>query len=317
MLDELGFDRRIVQHFDDLAIPEIQNVDRRFARRDERVPVGRIESRIAGFRDCRNVGQRARAFDTRRGECPQFAGFEIGRGGIGNAHIHVDASRQQVGHRRSAALVRNMNDIDAGALLEEFARKMSGAADARGSVGEDARVFLRQRDKFAERLCRHFGMNHDDVGKYESHRNGCDVALRIVGKVLHHVRRDGHRSDRRQMDRVAVGRRHRDLLCRDVAARARFVLDGHRLTDVLGELLRDDPRRCVRAAAWREADDQRDGAVGKSLRNRNRADRKQERHPNSREGSHANSPQCGTPLSRADAIRLVCGSLTYLRPPIR
>jgi hypothetical protein len=60
------------------------------------------------------------------------------------------------------------------------------------------------------------------------------------------------------MDRVAVGRRGGDLLRGDVAAGAGAVLDDDGLPDVLGELLRNDARRRVGAAAGREAHGERD-----------------------------------------------------------
>ena len=140
---------------------------------------------------------------------------------------------KEVGHRRPAALVRDMEHVDAGALLEELAGEMSRAAHTRRPIGELARLLLGQCHEFVERLGRHARMHDQHVGKHDAHRDRRDVALRIVGEVLHEVRRDGHRADRGEVNRVAVGRRQGDVLRRDVAAGARLVLDDDRLPEVL------------------------------------------------------------------------------------
>ena len=94
------------------------------------------------------------------------------------------------------------------------------------------------------------------------------------------------------MNRVAVGRRRGDVLGRDVAAGARFVLDDDRLPNVLAELLRDEPGRGISASARREADGKRDGAVGEILPADNSCDshcRRCEDHSDC--GLHADSPE--------------------------
>jgi hypothetical protein len=59
------------------------------------------------------------------------AGFDV-RGDRGrNTHVHVDACAEEVGHRRPATLVRDMEQVDTGALFEELAGEMSRAAHTR------------------------------------------------------------------------------------------------------------------------------------------------------------------------------------------
>jgi len=65
-------------------------------------------------------------------------------------------------------------------------------------------------------------------------------------------------------DRGAVGRGLGDRVGADIAARARAVLDHDLLAETGAELLRDDPRDDVGAAAGREGDDQADRPIGPS-----------------------------------------------------
>src|SRR5262249_7991451 len=62
--------------------------------------------------------------------------------------------------------------------------------------------------------------------------------------------------------RVAVGRRARDGLGRDVAGAARAILDHERLVEDLFQLLADDAGEHVARPAGRESDDERDRAGG-------------------------------------------------------
>ena len=99
---------------------------------------------------------------------------------------------EEVGHRRAAALVGDVDHVDAGALLEELAGEMSRAAHARRRIVDLAGLLLRERDEFGERLRRHARMHDHHVGKHDAHRDRRDVALRIV-------RRDPSRDAERRL----------------------------------------------------------------------------------------------------------------------
>jgi hypothetical protein len=154
---------------------------------------------------------------------------------------------------------------DAGALLEEFTGEMSRAAHTGRRIRQLAALLLGQRHEIRERLRRHTRMHHEHVGEHDAHCDRRDVALRIVSQVLHDMRRDGHRADRCEVDRVSVGRRRGDVLGCDVSAGACLVVDDDRLPEVLAELLRDDPGRGIGAATGGKAYGQRDGATRKAL----------------------------------------------------
>src|SRR6185295_3287979 len=76
MLGELGADLRIVQYFGELAIPEIKHLLRRLARRDEGVPVRRLEAGISQLRDGRHTRHRRRPLGAGRRKRAQLAGVD-------------------------------------------------------------------------------------------------------------------------------------------------------------------------------------------------------------------------------------------------
>ncbi len=78
--------------------------------------------------------------------------------------------------------------------------------------------------------------------------------------------RDRHLAARGHHDRVSVGGLVLDVLDRESAAGTRLVLDDHGLSDVLRQLLPDQAREKIVAAAGRETDDQADRPVGKVRR---------------------------------------------------
>ena len=91
---------------------------------------------------------------------------------------------------------------------------------------------------------------HDD-----EQRRGCDlrdadeIAQRVVADFAVHRRHDGLRRLRADEQRVAVRRRFRHVFGADDAACAGAVLDEERLSDALGEPLREDARRQIDSAA--------------------------------------------------------------------
>jgi hypothetical protein len=69
-----------------------------------------------------------------------------------------------------------------------------------------------------------------------------------------------------EQQRVAVGRRLRDVAAADDAAGARAVVDHHRLPHPRRELLGEEPRQRIGVATRRIGDDQRDRLGGVALR---------------------------------------------------
>jgi hypothetical protein len=79
----------------------------------------------------------------------------------------------------------------------------------------------------------------------------------------------------RKQDRVAVGRRLRYLAGSEIAARAGDVLDIDLLAELLGELLRHEPREGVGHPTWRKCNDRPHRPRWIGLRSRDACDGRQ------------------------------------------
>ena len=99
-----------------------------------------------------------------------------------------------------------------------------------------------------------------------------EVLQWIVRRAVRQVRRDHMRSDARDDERVAVGRRLRHEVRADHAAGAAAVLDDEAFLQLIGELRADQPAERVGAAAGAEGHDDLDGPRGVRLGERSETD---------------------------------------------
>ena len=151
--------------------------------------------------------------------------------------------------------------FEAGELLEQFAGEVAHRAGAGRAVGQLARIGLGVGDELLERLRRHRGVNDDRGGRDREQRDRHKVLDRIVRHLRHGHRVEHHRAGAAENERVAVGRRARDLGGRDGAGGAALVLDVDGAEQVLhpvGPL----PADHVVHAAGRERHHQLDRPVG-------------------------------------------------------
>jgi hypothetical protein len=129
---------------------------------------------------------------------------------------------------------------------------MRTAAVARRRVIQRAGFRLRERDQLAERLCRH-GRMHDQHVRHGGKNGDRRVVLRRVVRQLRvQRRRDRQIADRRERQRVTVGRGLRALLQADVAAGTGAVLDDERLPEHAGEAITGEARERIRRPPGRE-----------------------------------------------------------------
>ena len=133
-------------------------------------------------------------------------------------------------HRRPAAFVRHVHDVDAGHQLEQFAAEMLEAADAGRGVIELAGFLLGERQQFLHRFDRQRRIDHQHVrpgGENGNRREGFD---RVVFELVE--RRVDRMRDRYDAERVAVRRRVGAGLGADGAAGAAAIVD----IDLLSQL---------------------------------------------------------------------------------
>jgi hypothetical protein len=69
-----------------------------------------------------------------------------GNGGVHQRYV----AAQHIGHRLSAPFVGHMDQLGAGALLEQLARDVRRAPGARGAIRKPAGLRLGQRDHLAQ-----------------------------------------------------------------------------------------------------------------------------------------------------------------------
>ena len=137
----------------------------------------------------------------------------------------------------------------------------------RGEI-EFARLFLRQRDQLLHAVRRHARVDNQHDGCRRKQRDWSEVLGWIEGKLAVEGLVDGERAGRGEQERVAVRLRLGDEIAARIAAAARAVLDDDLLSEIVGELLRQNSRHHVHRSARRIWIDDANDTLGIGLRRR-------------------------------------------------
>src|SRR6267142_3816862 len=132
-----------------------QPLDDRFGslrRRDDSLPRGRDDFRVAGLRERRIFREHHAAHAGRHGERLQPARFHQRHRGRGHDETGGDLPAEDRGVDLRAARVGYVDDVDSGGFLEELHRQVRGAAAADRAVVELARLRLGERDQLLHRV---------------------------------------------------------------------------------------------------------------------------------------------------------------------
>ncbi len=176
----------------------------------------------------------------------------------GNRDVRFDMAARQRRHAIGVPFERDVNGFHV-RRLRESARKNLG----RGA-GDHADAKLAGIAPGVRNELRH-GLPRRIVLHGQRHRVDVDDRNRHVvaqpGRRRHRVLR-GHDGGREHAERITVGRRGRDFLGPQHASGARLVHYHHGLAEVPGQILRDDARRQVGAAARRKRHDHAEGLLG-------------------------------------------------------
>jgi hypothetical protein len=160
-----------------------------------------------------------------------------------------------------------MNQIHAGAHLEQFAAEMLRRADADRAETQPVRRAPRQLDELLDRPHRQARRNDHDERDVGDQIDCGEIGDRVVDRIARQMRAHGERGRRDQHD-MAVRRRLRHIGIRDVAPAARLVLDHRGLVETRLQTGRDFPRHHVVGTAGGERHDDAQRLVGKAGRPR-------------------------------------------------
>ena len=258
LLESFGLHRlcnRLVETVDDIG--------RRFRRREEAVPGFRGIAGHTGLRDRRQLRKSRRALGGGDGDRAELAGLHQRCGAGDRREDDMDLAAEQVGDRGRRALVRHCRELDAGHVLEQFAGQMRRGARAIGAVGQLVRLRLGHRDQVGDRFDRGRRIDHHQVERARDQRHRGEILVRVIGQLRVEARIDGIRK-RSHQQRVTVRLGGCDRLGADDGAGARLVLDNDAAAEILRHFLRQRARDHVGAAARRKWHHDLDDAFGES-----------------------------------------------------
>ena len=144
----------------------------------------------------------------------------------------------------------------AGIDLEQLAGEMPGAAVAARAEGELAGIRLGIGDEFLRGVDRQRRVDDEHVRRDRDQRDRREVLDRVVRHLRVEAGVDRVRRQRSHQDRVAVGRRFRNEIGADVAARAGAVVHHNALAPRVAQLLRDRAADDVERSARRKRHDE-------------------------------------------------------------
>ena len=170
-------------------------------------------------------------------------------------------------HRRRAAAVGDVLELDAGSLAQQFDHQVGLRGRAGGGVVELVGIGLGAGDELGQRLGLHLGIDQEHHRVLRHHDHRCEIALGVIGQL--HL---GGRHDRvarcHHQQRMPVGRRLGDRVGPDDAARRRSIVDNHRLAEGALQMWTKQARHHIVQATRRKRHDQANeaGGIGFGLR---------------------------------------------------
>ena len=173
---------------------------------------------------------------------------------------HADAAGDDVRHGRRRALVGHMEHVEAGEPRESCARDDRGRTAA--GIGVFAGILLHECDQFLDRIGGNFRIDHQHEWQVAGARDRREILDGIVVHGLEQIRIGRMRRVRSHEQRVAIGGRAGNEAGSDRAIGSGLVVDDRGRIQRSAELLGDQARRGVGAAAGSEGQDQGDRAIG-------------------------------------------------------
>src|SRR5713101_925206 len=250
----------------DVGVQLHHDLSRRSRRGDDTVPLHRVEPLDSRFGDGRSLRQRVDALQAGHAQRAKLSGPDMGDHRRDAGNRHRDLAGDQVGDRRTGALVGHVNDVGPGLQLEILHGDVGRATVSRRAVEELPGVRARVGDELRGGVHGKRRVHDEDIRdvRYERYRR--EAFERVVAEIGVKPGVDRERADVPDENGVAVGGRFCCGLRADRAARAAAVLDDDLLLERLGELQRERAPENIVRAARRERNDHADGSGWINLR---------------------------------------------------
>ena len=113
------------EHLGDFGVQALDDRSRRFRRHEHTVPVVGVEAGQAGFGDGRQFRHQRRALDGSHRNALDLAGLDLRHRACRGREHQLHLAADEIDHRRSAALVRDVHHLGAGHDVEQFAGEMA------------------------------------------------------------------------------------------------------------------------------------------------------------------------------------------------
>src|SRR6185295_4442596 len=136
----------LAQELAEVAADPARELARRAAGGDDAIDAEDIEAGN-GLANRGNFRRRGVALPARDRDRLHFSRLDVAIDAEGGIELQVDAPGHELGIGLSAALERDVQEIDARLHLEQLAGEVHRAAESRARVGQLARLLLRQRDQ--------------------------------------------------------------------------------------------------------------------------------------------------------------------------
>ena len=103
-------------------------------------------------------------------------------------HADLDVAGDEIEHRIGAALIGDVNELDAGFAGEIFGDPVADRADAGRDIFDAAAFAFRPRHEIGERAHAEIRMHHEGVRRAAEKRDMGEIAHRIEADILVHRR---------------------------------------------------------------------------------------------------------------------------------
>jgi hypothetical protein len=143
----------------------------------------RIETEQAGFGNCRRIGKLRIALRRGHRERTELSRPDQLQDRRQVVEHQLYLAGEKILHSRRTAFVGDVENVDTGALLEQFAGDVPVRTVALRGIAERAGLCLGECDQLLNIPGRNRRMNDQNIRDHPRAGNGCEVGVNIVGQL--------------------------------------------------------------------------------------------------------------------------------------